>query len=133
MATKARVIIDQAKARSTFNDSNSLFLDSEAIRRIDLRLGELFSLVNQEATPQDAYFGKETTVDPASSAWARPTDMDVLLQIVGGGAFGSGADLKVTAGATVHLVPLNDKLAEVPPRVYVLGSSYKSVGAATDP
>lgn len=132
MATTMRTIIDQAYARSTFSDPNVLAQDAELIARTSLRLGELFSAVNELATIEDAYFGKVLDVVPAASAWARPADLDVLLQLRGGINYGTGASRVSAVDEVINLVPYNDR-SEVPPAVYTTGGSYVSVGRAGDP
>lgn len=132
MATTMRTIIDQAYARSTFSDPGVLAQDAELIARANLRLAELFAAVNELATIEDAYFGKVLDVAPASSAWAKPSDLDVLLQLRGGINNGTGASRATTVDEIINLVPYNDR-NEVPPAVYVTGGSYVSVGRTGDP
>lgn len=131
MTTTCRTLIDEARARNSANDA-ALVQDPECIRELDLRLKEIYQLV---ARKSPSYFGASISVIGDGTRWARPAGALSVFRVEADGAAGSGADRKIqTIGTEVHLVPLDDREAELAPRVYSLGRAYYSVGiAATDP
>ncbi len=131
MPTTARVLIDAARARNVANDT-SLAQDPELIRELDLRLKELYSFAARKAP---LYFGAAASVAGDATKWPRTAGAELVFRVEADGAAGTGVDRKIqTVGAKVHLVPLDDRQAELAPRVYALGRAYYSVGvAATDP
>ena len=118
MATTCKDIIEAAYARSSFNDPDKLATNAELIGVIDRRMKQLYSIV---ADHNPLYFGATQTVVGSSGTWARPADAELVFRI------------ETQAGEEVHIVPFEDRSAEMPPRVYEFGQKYYSVGQSGDP
>jgi hypothetical protein len=120
MATTARDIINAAYSRSTFNDPDKLATESELIGVIDRRMKQLYSIV---ARHNPLYFGASLAQPYSAPAggWPRPADAELVVRISNPG------------GGEVHIVPFDDREAEMAPRVYQFGQVYRSVGATGDP
>lgn len=121
MPTTAKAIIDAAYARSTFNEPDKLATNSELIGVIDRRLKQLYSLA---ARNNPLYFGKRlpVTYDAGVQGWPRPNDAEMVVSLY-----------YSATGDEVHIVPFDDRIAEMPPRVYEFGKVYFSVGTPSDP
>jgi hypothetical protein len=116
--TTAEQLIEKAWSRSAFNDPDDDASPAELISVLDRVLKGVYSLA---AGINRWYFAEETTVAPASSKWAIPTDATVVHLI------------QTTARVRVHEVPRLDTAAARAPRVYRLGRAYYTVGGVGDP
>ncbi len=120
MATDAKTIIDAAYARSTFNDPDKLATNTELIGVIDRRMKQLYSVV---ARNNPMYFGKRNPVEfnAALGGWPRPKDAELVVRVSNS-----------ATGSEVHIVPFEDRQAEMAPRIYEFGQVYFSVGQEND-
>jgi hypothetical protein len=123
MSTTAKQIIEAAYSRSTFNDPDKLATNAELIGVIDRRLKQLYSIA---ARANPTYFGKSADVVGVASAYARPTDAELVMRI-------EGSVGTVTDGTEVSIVPFEDRNAEMAPVVYLFGSNYISPGGSGNP
>lgn len=121
MPTTAKDIIEAAWSRSTFNDPDKLATDAELIGVIDRRMKQLYSVA---ARNNPLYFGTRATVgyDANVGGWIRPANAEMVVRIVNNGN-----------AAEIHIVPFEDRFAEMAPRVYEFGQVYFSSGGPGDP
>lgn len=113
-----RMIIDAAYSRSTFNDPGKIATDKELIGVIDRYMRRLYAEV---ARVNPIYFGTSAPVVGVAGLWARPAAAEVVTRA------------ETSAGARVNITPWDDREGEVPPRIYLYGSGYKTVGKTDDP
>jgi len=128
MSTTCKVLIEAAYERSVANDADKLGSDPELVGVIWRRLYQIYSIA---ARVNPAYFGKISSAAlPSSNVWARPSDAELVFKVLAGTAGSTGV---LTSGTEVNIVPVDDTLCEMAPRIYEMGRSYYSVDATGDP
>lgn len=118
MATTMKQLIDAAHAISTFNDGSKTATVEELVAVVNRYMKTLYSFA---ATKNKYAFATTATVAGAAGAWAKPTDAELVIQAA------------LEDGTEVSILPVEDKEAELPPSIYLLGASYYPCGRASDP
>lgn len=111
-------IIEAAYSRSTFNDPGKIATDKELIGVIDRYMRRLYAEV-AKANPD--YFGDSLAVTGVGGAWTRPATAEVITEV------------RNATGGEVNITPFKDREAEVAPRIYRFGQTYRTVGLTGDP
>lgn len=118
MTTTAKDLIIRAVARRTANDPDKTAGRPELIRALSDYLRQIYV---QVAEVDIEFFGTSSDVTGASGVWAIPSTMIAVF------------DVRDSDDEAVSVVPFRDKDADIPPRVYQLGSSLYTVGETDDP
>jgi hypothetical protein len=118
MSINCKQIIEAAYSRSTFNDPGKIATDKELIGVIDRYMRALYA---QVARVNPDYFGDSAAVAGSSGTWARPAAAEVITRV------------ETAGNSEVNITPFKDRQAEVAPRIYRYGPSYRTVGLTGDP
>lgn len=118
MSTTAKDIIEAAYARRTANHPEKLATKSELISVLSRFLQRISADV---AKVNPWYFSTQEDVTGSSGVWDRPASAVVVMHV------------ENASGTEVSIVPFRQRDAEMAPRIYPLGRTFKTVGEASDP